>query len=44
MTEVHKYSQWLDYANDDLKAAKELLKTDLHNISCRKSFKSLFGF
>ncbi|ABY92295.1 HEPN domain-containing protein [Thermoanaerobacter sp. X514] len=34
MTEVHKYSQWLDYANDDLKAAKELLKTDLHNIVC----------
>ncbi len=32
MTEVHKYSQWLDYANDDLMAAKELLKTDLHMI------------
>lgn len=34
MTEVHKYSQWLDYANDNLKAANELLKTDLHNIVC----------
>ncbi|MEM5243970.1 hypothetical protein SAMN04244560_00172 [Thermoanaerobacter thermohydrosulfuricus] len=47
MTEVHKYSQWLDYANDDLKAAKELLKTYClcpFAASCRKSFKSLFGF